>query len=247
MTTTPAHPTPDVLEAARILNGLSTATSTVSDALDVLGLEGVLPGLGQMSGAGFVAGPAFTLQYEEASADTPGTLGDYIDDVPPGAFLVLANGGREDCSVWGDLVSRIAVRRGAVGTVVHGACRDLDAIREIGYPVWARASCARTGRNRARLTAIGAPVTIGSLVVRPGDLICSDASGVVRVPAEEAAAVARKIQDVEAMEERIMAALARGMTLAEARADNGYHRVGKQLAEQGAPHPSPITEARNGR
>ncbi|WP_256107879.1 RraA family protein [Streptomyces sp. ODS05-4] len=227
----PLSPPPSsaVIAAAGVLNALGTSTSTVSDALDVLGLDGVVPGLGRMSGAGFIAGPAYTLQYEEVSPEAPGTLGDYIDDVPAGAVVVMANGGREDCSVWGDLVSWISLRRGVVGTVIDGACRDLDAIRDSGYSVWARTSCVRTGRNRARLTAIGEPLRIGSVTVAPGDLVCSDASGVVRVRAEDAETVTRGIEEIEEMERRIMEAVEAGRTLAEARAAHGYHQVAKQI------------------
>ncbi|MEU1282491.1 RraA family protein [Streptomyces sp. NPDC005805] len=221
-----------VAEALAELLALRPSTSTVSDALDVLGLPGALPGLSPRSGAGFVAGPAHTLRYERTEPGLGGTLGDYIDDVPAGAVLVLANGGRTDCSVWGDLVTRVARRGGVAGTVIDGSCRDLDAIRELDYPVWSAGVSVRTGRNRARLAASDVPVRIGDHTVHPGDVVCADASGVVAVPAAALRDVVDRVRAVEDMERRILAALDAGTSLSEARATHGYHHVARHQPEE---------------
>jgi regulator of RNase E activity RraA len=69
-----------------------------------------------------MTGRAHTLLYRPAGIE-PGTVGEYIDDIEPGSVLALDNGGREDATVWGDILTLVAHRRGIAGTVIDGACR----------------------------------------------------------------------------------------------------------------------------
>ena len=80
-----------------------------------------------------MAGRAWTLLYGPA-ANPPGTVGDYIDDVPPGSVIVLDNGGRDNATVWGDILTEIAQRRGIAGTVIDGMCRDVALCTEHRLP-----------------------------------------------------------------------------------------------------------------
>ena len=73
-------------------------TATLSDALDKLGIAGQCYRIKPRSGSFRMAGRAWTLLYGPA-ANPPGTVGDYIDDVPPGSVIVLDNGGRDNVSV----------------------------------------------------------------------------------------------------------------------------------------------------
>jgi regulator of RNase E activity RraA len=94
--------------------GLSTAA--ISDALDALRLPGIVLGVGHIAGVKRVFGPAFTVQYIPVDVNAPGTVGDYLDDTPVGAVVVLDNAGRTDCTVWGGILSHHAARRGIAGT-----------------------------------------------------------------------------------------------------------------------------------
>jgi len=100
--------------------------STLSDALDRLGLPGAVPGVLPFEPGLRLCGRAFTGQYEPVD-ETGGTVGDYIDDVPPGQVVVLDNNGRLDCTVWGDILTCVASSRRIGGTVINGACRDVAA------------------------------------------------------------------------------------------------------------------------
>jgi 4-hydroxy-4-methyl-2-oxoglutarate aldolase len=99
-------------------------TAAVSDALDALGLPGALLGIGPLTNAARAVGPAYTVRYEPI-IDEPGTVGDFLDDVPAGAVIVIDNAGRTDCTVWGGIMTAVASANGVAGTVVHGACRDV--------------------------------------------------------------------------------------------------------------------------
>ena len=73
-------------------------TATLSDALDKLGISGQCLGIKPLSPTFRLCGRAFTLAY--APAGPGGTVGDFIDDVPPGSVVAIDNGGRPDATVW---------------------------------------------------------------------------------------------------------------------------------------------------
>lgn len=208
--------------AVDTLAGLSTAA--VSDALDKLGRPGAVPGIVPFDPTFRVCGPAFTGRYEPVD-EQGGTVGDYIDDVDPGSVVVLGNDGRLDCTVWGDILTSVATRRGVAGTVIHGVCRDVAASLEFRYPVLARGRNMQTGKDRVRLAATQVPVTLGPVTVHPGDLVLGDADGVVVVAAAEADEVLAVAVAIEAAETRIREAAATGERLDDVRARIGYHQL----------------------
>lgn len=198
-------------------------TATLSDALDKLGIAGQCLGIKPLDPKFRLAGRAFTLSY--APVGPGGTVGDFIDDVPEGAVVAIDNGGRPDATVWGDILTLCAHRRGLGGTVIDGACRDVHLCLELGYPIYSRSYSMRTGKDRVQVDAEQVPVNIGDARVQPGDLIRGDADGVVCIPKsreEEVLAVAEQIEEAEA---RIRALLEAGSTIAEARAQLKYHSL----------------------
>lgn len=199
-------------------------TPSVSDALDRLGLVGACEGIRPLFHGVKMVGTAFTVAYVPAG-HPPGTVGDYIEDVEPGQVVVLDNRGRTDCTVWGDLLTLVALKRGVAGTVIDGVCRDVPRILESRYPLFSRGYFMRTGKDRVQVAGINVPVALGSVHVEPGDIILGDDSGVVVVPgnrAEEVLEVALKIAEAES---RIEVLVAEGRTLREAREAMGYHKL----------------------
>lgn len=199
-------------------------TGAVSDALDLLGHDGGLAGLARRSGAGVTVGPAYTLHYRPVQAGESGPAGDFIDDVPAGAVVVVANAGRQHCTVWGDILTEVAQRRGVVGTVIDGCCRDLGEIRALDYPLWSVGSYMKSGKNRVRLVAVQQPVEVAGTRVEPGDLVCADDAGVLVVPAALAERAAELVLEVIDVETRVRADAAAGLPLREARRRHGYNR-----------------------
>src|SRR3954471_23334570 len=97
-------------------------TTALSDAMDRLGIAGQCLNIKPLAHGMRLAGRAFTILYGP-SGKPSGTVGDYIDDVPGGHVVVLDNGGRENATVWGDILTWVATQRGVAGTVIDGACR----------------------------------------------------------------------------------------------------------------------------
>ena len=208
-----------------IVQGLAqAATSGVSDALDRLGVAGQATGIFPLETSFRLAGRAFTGLYQPVDA-AGGTVGDYIDDVPPGSVVALDNAGRTDVTVWGDILTLVASRREIGGTVIDGVCRDSRRSRELNYPVFARGRWMRTGKDRVQMVGVEVPVTIGQVRVRPGDVLIGDGDGIVVVPQEREREVLDTVLAIEAAEERIREEVTRGTRLDVARKQLGYHTL----------------------
>ena len=199
-------------------------TTSLSDALDRLGIAGQCLNIKPLDHAFRLTGRAFTILYGPAGKPA-GTVGDYIDDVEPGSVVVLDNGGRENATVWGDILTWVAHRRGVVGTVIDGACRDTHLCRELRYPIYSRSYSMRTGKDRVQVEAMNVVVNIGDARVSPGDLLRGDADGVLVIPRDHEDAVLAAAEEIDAVEQRIRALINEGKTLVEARRQLGYHQL----------------------
>jgi len=194
------------------------STSIVSDALDELSILGVLPGIeARRIGQGLVVGRALPVRLQPKSNDPSayrfgGGVGKPLEQVlqtmADGDVVVMDLGGSNRAAAWGGLASRIAQRRGVRGTIMWGACRDVDEIRAIGYPVWSVAVCPRRSRNEFTFGAINEPITIQGVTIAPRDFIVADESGVVCVPQgkfAEVVALCERIADQErALEAQVL-------------------------------------------
>jgi 4-hydroxy-4-methyl-2-oxoglutarate aldolase len=199
-------------------------TSNISDALDRLGIAGQCLGIKPRDPRFRVTGRAFTLLYGPVGKPA-GTVGDYVDDVAPGSVIVIDNGGRENATVWGDILTEIAHRRGIAGTVIDGACRDVALCLELRYPVFSRSYSMRTGKDRVQLEGADVIVNIGDARVAPGDILRGDADGVIVIPRQHEFEVLDAAENVAAAEEAIRKGVRSGKRLEEARKELGYHHL----------------------
>jgi 4-hydroxy-4-methyl-2-oxoglutarate aldolase len=206
-------------------------TATISDALDMLNLDGGCRKLRSITPGGRCVGLAYTIKFVPVEAGEQGPAADYIDDVPGGSVVVLDNGGLTHCTVWGDLLTACALSRGVAGTVIDGCCRDSAKIRSSGYPLFARCTFMKSGKNRVRMESKQVPVTIGGTVIHPGDIIVCDDDGVLAVPAARAVEVAEVARGVSAMEERMGVAIAKGVPLHEARHASNYNQFAWKVVQ----------------
>ena len=197
-------------------------TTTVSDALDKLGISGQCLGIKPLDPKFRVAGPAFTIRYVPCGT-RGGTVGDYLDDLPAGVVVALDNQQRMDATVWGDILTVVASRKGLGGTVIDGVCRDAPRSIELKYPIFARGSHMRTGKDRVAVDAMQVSISIGGVRVDPGDFMLGDWDGVVVVPKERITEVTDVATRIEQAEDRIRASVERGERLDLARRNQGYH------------------------
>lgn len=214
-------------ELVALFEGLDTPG--VSDALDKLGLPGQCLGVAPLDNySKVIVGPAFTVQYVSASVP-PGTVGDFIEDVAPGDVVVIDNGGRTDCTVWGDIMTQYAGTRQIAATVIDGVCRDVNKALGDGYPIFSKGRFMRTGKDRVQVQSVNQPVSIGTARVCARDIVVADANGVVVVPRARAAEVAACARQIERVEADIRALISQGKTLKEARTALGYHSLQRNV------------------
>lgn len=199
-------------------------TTSLSDAMDRLGIAGQCLGIKPLDPSFRLTTRAFTILYGPAGKP-PGTVGDYIDDVAAASVVVLDNGGRENATVWGDILTWVAHSRGIAGTVIDGSCPDTALARELGYPIYSRSYSMQTGKERVGVEATSGPVNIGDARVLPGDLLRGDADGVVAIPRAHEDEVLKAAEEIDAAEDRIRRTVKEGKTLAEARRQYGYHQL----------------------
>lgn len=209
---------------ANVVRVAKLDTATISDALDQLGIAGQCHRILPRDHKFRMTGRAFTLLYGPA-ASPPGTVGDYIDDVPAGSVLVLDNSGREDATVWGDILTEIAHRRQLAGTVIDGINRDVALCIELGYPIYSRERWMRTGKDRVQVEAVNCPVNIGNARVVPGDILRGDADGVVVIPATREEEVITAAEAIHQAENFIREAVRGGERLDAARQRFKYHQL----------------------
>jgi regulator of RNase E activity RraA len=151
--------------------------------------------------------------------------GDLVDPLKalemgkPGDIIVVDAGGDTETSVCGGLMGGLAKNRGIRGMIVDGAGRDVDELRDIGWPIWTRAITARGTHTmfsgRKEELSINVPVACGGVVVTPGDIVVGDADGVVVVPLDRAEAVLVGLEGVRAAEAKAVAAVEGGATESE--------------------------------
>ena len=199
-------------------------TSSVSDAIDKLGLPGQVDGLRPMLAGARICGQAVTLSYMPVGL-AGGTVGDFLHLAEAGDVICIDNRGRMDCTVWGNILTEAAKAKGVAGTVIDGVNRDLGESRAFGYPIWSCGAHSRTGKDRVALEATDVPIVLGRVRVEPGDLVTADDSCVVVVPRARAAEVLRIAEEIEAKEALILQDVRAGMDLAEARRRHGYHTL----------------------
>lgn len=198
------------------LNRLDTCA--VSDALDALGLQGVLADVNPVTLPRRVAGRVLTVELGPADGATPGRhlCTSAIEAARRGDIIVVAHQRRTDCAGWGGNLSRAAARQGVAATIVHGAVRDIDESRALGYAVFATAVTPLTARGRAAELSWGGPVHLASLTIATGDYVVADSTGVAFLPAAALARVVQKAEEIASHEAAMAAAIDRGVAAGDA-------------------------------
>ena len=199
---------------------LKVSTPNISDALQrqgaMHGLSAHLP-----TPTTRFAGPAVTVVTRDGDWAKPVEA---IDRAARGDVLVIDAGGATT-AVWGELASWSAHGRGVSGVVIDGAARDVDAILELGFPLFSRSVSPNAGEPKGH-GEIGVEVVVGGQKVRPGDWIVGDLSGLVVVPRERATEIANRALDVLEHENRVREEIQRGSTLGKVQRLERWERVG---------------------
>src|SRR5262249_54713859 len=174
----------------------------VSDAMDKLGLRGVVTGIHQYSTQRKIAGVVLTVKLgiddgRPTAAKHLSTTA--IESANPGDVIVVEQRSGIDAAAWGGNLSLGAKVRGVAGVICEGPARDIDESRQHDFPVCARAHRCTRGGGRVGEVAPNEPIRGGTILVSAGDYVIADASAVVFV---RAADIARVLETAEKIVEK---------------------------------------------
>ena len=158
-----------------------------------------------------VAGPAVTAGNGPADIRATESALAFLQD---GDVLVAAVSGHQGCAAAGDRVTGMAKNAGAIGFVTDGPVRDYAGIVAHGMPCWCTGLTPASPFNTGPGT-VGLPVQIAGQSVDTGDMIVADRDGVVVVPFDRIAEIARRLSEVEALETALDEKVANGLAVPE--------------------------------
>ena len=187
---------------------LQVSAPNVTDAMH---RKGAMSGIVSICGNVKMVGRAVTVQTFAGDWAKPVEA---IDVARKNEVIVINNDGAIHIAPWGELATLSCVEKGISGVVIDGAVRDVDDIRIMKFPLFAKAVVPNAGEPKG-FGEINAEIHCGGQYVRPGDWIIGDESGVVVIPAERAYEIARRALEVRKNEERIREEIRRGSTLSE--------------------------------
>jgi 3-hexulose-6-phosphate synthase/6-phospho-3-hexuloisomerase len=203
------RPAPATSPSASIREILAiVSTPNISDAMH---RKGAMSGITPRSGKVKMAGPAVTVRSLAGDWAKPVEA---VDVAEPGDVLVIDNEGSTVVATWGELATLSAKGRGLSGVVIDGSVRDVDDLRDLSFPVYARAVVPCAGEPKG-FGEVNCEISCGGQQVRPGDWIAADESGLVVIPRERALEIARRALEVRKSEERMREEIRRGSTLSQ--------------------------------
>ena len=175
-----------------VVRSIERTPLEIVDQLAPIGTATVHEAIGRR---GFVGPDIRPIQQDVRVAGTAVTVSSHpgdnimihaaIEVCREGDILVVVNTAPSTHGMFGDLLATSLMARGVRGLVIDAGVRDTSELRAMGFPVWSRyVSCQ--GTVKATPGSVNVPVSLGGIIISPGDVVCADDDGVVIVEREEA-------------------------------------------------------------
>jgi len=203
------RPAMDIVEGFRALLRYDSITCAISDSMGRLNaMKSDMKPL--FEGIRFV-GTAVTVKT--LASDLAAAF-KAIDLSKPGDVVVIDSHGSADTAFWGENMTLSAINRGVVGAVIDGACRDVEEIRKIRFPVICKGCVPNVG-SISGYGDVNVVVQCAGVAVSPGDILIADGNGVVVVPKDEGAVILEKAQRLLSTEHLLLEKIKAGATIGE--------------------------------
>jgi 4-hydroxy-4-methyl-2-oxoglutarate aldolase len=201
--------------------------TTVSDALDFLGLPGATFGLRPLWDCPAIVGRASTIQLgpKQGSAPTVHLISPVIDAIASDDRVLVIAGGIEGISCWGDILANAAVARRVRGSVIDGCSRDIEGSEAVAYPVYGRGVTMISARNRLVQVASGTPVVMAGVTVHEDDYVIADRCGAVFVRQDRIGEVLDLGERIARRQQQMVAAVRAGRSVADVMHDREFEAV----------------------
>lgn len=156
-----------------------------------------------------LCGPAVTVKCYPGSIIT---VHKALYEAKPGDVLVVDGEGDMRGALFGELMALAAQTKGLAGVVIDGPVRDSRELQEFGLPIYARGFNPRVATNR-RVGQVGVPVSVGGVVINPGDILLGDQDGLIAIPAAELEATVAAAEKKSSSEDEIARRIRNGEAL----------------------------------
>lgn len=179
----------------------NATTDNVSDAMKkVCGKNGVIRNVKPVDGKSKIVGKIRTAQTNSSDWGT-GIKAIYECEEDE---ILLIDCSDDETAIWGELASQAAQKHGLQATVINGASRDTEGIKNLGYPVYSKATMPNAG-YALNNGVINERLNIEGNVIVNGDYIVGDSEGVVVVPKERIDDVLEEVSNIKKFEKNLMA------------------------------------------
>lgn len=171
-----------------------------------------------------VAGICFTLKGSK-NLDLTDEMMDrakMLEAIQPNSVCVWDTCEDDESAQWGEIMTMAAKKRGCRGAVVDGGVRDTNCVLREKFPVFCRYRSSNGMLGRFRMIGWQIPISVGGVLIRPGDVIFGDVDGVLVIPREMAMEVLEKAEYIRDNEVVIKEMVGEGMSPTKIVENGGY-------------------------
>ncbi len=171
-----------------------------------------------------VCGEAFTIR----STTDPTLSGELdhrvkmLDEIRPHHVCVWNANGPDGPSHWGGVMTRASMKRGCRGAIIDGGIRDTKDILAQKYNLWYRYRTSTGALSHTKMTGYQVPITVGGVIIKPGDLVFADIDGALVIPRKIAVAALERAEQIERNEGEIKEWVDAGLSAEEISDRGGY-------------------------
>lgn len=203
----------------------------ISDALDVLNINGVATGMRQITVQKKIVGRVVTVKLIPKTQEHTSNrhLGTAAIEAASNGDVVVVEHFSDKVAGWGGNLAVAASVKGISGVIIDGACRDVDEMKLIGFPVYARSSVPTTARGRLVEQSFNEKINIGGIDVFPNDLVLADSSGIVFLPYSKAEMIIEVAKKIMEKEEQMATAIRSGLPVGTVMGQNYETMLQKKL------------------